>query len=270
MAKTQSQYGFDGTTGKSNYGGRRTHIIQLLRDSREPLSVTQVAEAAGVHINTARFHLESLVDSGLADRRQEPRSTPGRPKVLYVGTLPNQTHERAQGYRLLAEALTVSAGQMLSNPEEALYDVGVQWGSRLAHLDSDSLTSQADILSAVLAKLDALWFAPELISKATSGKLISAHSEAITELNRDYGLAVGQQAIVLHHAPFLDATTVAPRNVCALNAGLLNGLLQEQGSTLRVESIHKEANDYHSVALLSKVDADTWAVNLDITTEHDR
>ncbi|MDR3068928.1 MAG: helix-turn-helix domain-containing protein, partial [Cellulomonas sp.] len=92
---------YDGTTGRSDSGGRRTHIIQLLRDSREPLSVAEVAEQVGIHINTARFHLESLVYSGLATRETESRAVPGRPRVVYTGTLPNQTHERAQGFRLL-------------------------------------------------------------------------------------------------------------------------------------------------------------------------
>jgi predicted ArsR family transcriptional regulator len=121
MARPHGQAGYDGTTGRSDHGGRRTHIIQLLRDSKEPVSVSEVAEQVGIHVNTARFHLESLVDAGLAERAQQPRTTPGRPKVLYTGTLPNQTHERAQGYRLLAEALTSAVAQNLPDASEVMY-----------------------------------------------------------------------------------------------------------------------------------------------------
>lgn len=266
MAKAQSFYGFDGTTGKSNYGGRRTHVIQLLRDSREPLSVAQVAEATGVHINTARFHLESLVDSGLADRRQEPRSTPGRPKVLYVGTLPNQTHERAQGYRLLAESLAMRIGDISVTPEVTLYQAGVHWGARLAELTENSPLNDSAALSTVVEKLDALWFAPELVSELNNHKIANGLGEVVSELNgSDFGLVEGQRAIILHHAPFITASGQSPRNICSLNAGLINGLFEALGSTLRINSIFKVSSDHHSVAPLSSVDVSGWTPDIKIS-----
>ncbi|MEK8229214.1 helix-turn-helix domain-containing protein [Oerskovia sp. M15] len=127
MPRQHVNGGFDGTTGRSNHGGRRTHVIQLLRDSKTPVSVKDVAEEVGVHQNTARFHLESLVDAGLAERTQQTRTTPGRPKVLYRGTLPNQTHERAQAYRLLAEALTSAVADNVPDAGAVTYAVGRTW-----------------------------------------------------------------------------------------------------------------------------------------------
>ncbi|MCL1838772.1 MAG: helix-turn-helix domain-containing protein, partial [Propionibacteriaceae bacterium] len=83
---------FDGTTGRTKHGGRRTHIIQIIRDIKEPMSVQDVADRVGIHVSTARFHLESLVDAGLATRETLSKNKPGRPWVGYLGTLPNQTH----------------------------------------------------------------------------------------------------------------------------------------------------------------------------------
>ncbi|WP_435300097.1 helix-turn-helix transcriptional regulator [Timonella sp. A28] len=259
MVNTLSHYGFDGTTGKSNYGGRRTHIIQLLRDTREPLSVTEVAEDAGVHVNTARFHLESLVDAGLAERRQQPRSTPGRPKVLYVGILPNQTHERAQGFRLLAEILTSSYSQTCEQPIQALHNMGMAWGARLAALKTVEPLSEFEALKAVIAKLDALWYAPELVSADSHGILTNSYGERPSDLHGfDFRMRAGQQAIVLNHVPFGGYRHGHIAHVNALNAGLINGMLSELRTTVRVTTIMYITGKDHVVAPLISVDTHTW------------
>ncbi|MDR3107081.1 MAG: helix-turn-helix domain-containing protein [Bifidobacteriaceae bacterium] len=208
----------DGTTGRTARGGRRTHIIQLLRDSRSPLSVDQVAESTGIHINTARFHLESLVDSGLAERQTEARTQPGRPKVVYRGTLPNQTHERAQGYRLLAEMLTTAVAQSDPNAAQWMYQVGQEWGRYLTtrpapfeEVDEESIDQR------LVDKLDALWFAPELVERDSQ-----------------------PPCLMLHNCPFLAAAERYPEVVCQLHAGMINGSLDEMRSAYRLVGLQPQ------------------------------
>lgn len=265
MSKSLSSYGFDGTTGKSNYGGRRTHIIQLLRDSGEPLTVSDVAESAGVHVNTARFHLESLVDSGLAERRQEPRSTPGRPKVLYVGILPNQTHERAQGYRILAETLTLALTSLLPEPPFDLQELGMSWGRELATLETDLPTSRGNALSLAAAKMDALWFAPEIITQTSNGKFVGMRGDTVSEMpSWNYQMKEGQEAIVLHHLPFTRVTATSPESVGALYVGFMNGLLEALRSDLRVTSIFMSKTDFQLIAPTQRVDVESWTPDLSV------
>ena len=45
--------------------------------------VQEIADRAGLHPNTARFHLDALVDAGLAARAPKERTTPGRPSMAY-------------------------------------------------------------------------------------------------------------------------------------------------------------------------------------------
>ena len=201
---------YDGTTGGTDHGGRRTHIIQLLRDTREPLSVADVASLVGVHVNTARFHLESLVDAGLATRETEARSRPGRRRVLYSGTLPNQTHERAQGYRLLAEILTMTIANHCPDAGDEMYQVGREWGGYLTSRPAPfEVFDEEAIDERVVDKLDALWFAPELRKEP-------------------------QPELLLHNCPFIESATIAPTVVCELHAGMINGSLEELRSTQRV------------------------------------
>ncbi|WP_157869537.1 helix-turn-helix domain-containing protein, partial [Streptomyces hirsutus] len=43
----------------------------MLRAAGGPLGVSEVAERVGVHANTARFHLDSLVTHGAVERTLE-------------------------------------------------------------------------------------------------------------------------------------------------------------------------------------------------------
>jgi len=191
-------------------GGRRTHIIQILRDTKEPLSVVQVANMVGIHANTARFHLESLADAGLAARETEASGKPGRRRILYTGILPNQTHERAQGYRLLAQILTGTIASKCIALSDEMYEVGRQWGSYLTSRPAPfEKLDEAEIDQRVMDKLDALWFAPESV-------------------------AGPRPHMLLHNCPFIDSARDAPHVVCRLHVGMMNGALEELRSTQRV------------------------------------
>lgn len=82
---------------------RRTEVLALLRRADRPLSAAEVSEAMTLHVNTARFHLDGLVEDGLAERTTQPRDTPGRPRILYASEGPTIG---PRSYELLAEMLT--------------------------------------------------------------------------------------------------------------------------------------------------------------------
>ena len=231
---------YDGTTGRTDHSGRRTHIIQILRDTREPLSVGEVAARVGIHVNTARFHLESLVDAGLAVRATEPRNTPGRPRVVYTGTLPDQTHERAQGYRLLAEMLTTAIAQADPTAGEWMYRVGQEWGRYLTTRPTPfEQISEEEIENRLVDKLDALWFAPEL-------------------------LPGDPPCLVLHNCPFIEPASRYAQVVCELHAGMINGSLEEMRAAYRLTMLHPQ-QDHRCVGELGPVPAQpVLRVDLDL------
>lgn len=222
---------FDGTTGRSDHGGRRTHVIQVLRDSLVPVSVQDIAEQVGMPATTARFHLEALADAGMAERVRQVRSTPGRPKVLYEGVLPNQTHERAQGYRVFAETLVTHVIELAEDPAADLYRMGTEWGRQLTRLPDEPVTED-EALGRLGAKLDALWFAPEMAAQPGGGTVV-----------------------VLHHYPFVTAAHVGPDAVCAVYRGMMDGILTALGSGHRVAAISAEPDEHRYVAVLERDDA---------------
>jgi predicted ArsR family transcriptional regulator len=60
---------------------RITLLLHLQR--RGTMTVGDLAEAAGLHTNTAREHLQRLVDDGFVTCQPETRATKGRPRMLY-------------------------------------------------------------------------------------------------------------------------------------------------------------------------------------------
>ncbi len=58
-------------------GQSRSRVLDLLRDAGSPVGVQEVAGQTGLHPNTARFHLDALVQAGLAARASQARTRPG-------------------------------------------------------------------------------------------------------------------------------------------------------------------------------------------------
>ena len=59
--------------------------INLLHELQQhgTKTVIELAEATGLHHNTAREHLHRLIEAGFVSSESVPRTTKGRPKILY-------------------------------------------------------------------------------------------------------------------------------------------------------------------------------------------
>lgn len=191
-------------------GTRRAKVLGLLRTTDRPLSAAKVAEATGLHLNTARFHLDALVDDGLAERTSEPRDVPGRPRILYSGRGPMPG---PRSYGLLAEMLTGLVAA-LKDPETAAVEAGQSWGRHLVERAAPS--EQVDAKEAVdrlTRMLDAIGFEPE--ARATKKG---------TEVR-------------LHHCPFREVAEKHTDVVCAIHLGLMQGALGELRARVEATSL---------------------------------
>ena len=95
---------------------RRTAILHVLRDDEVPQAVDQVAERVGLHVNTAREHLELLVAAGLVSRTAEARATRGRPRTLYAARGPAEPEGAPWLRDQLSRVLLAGYGRPLAEP----------------------------------------------------------------------------------------------------------------------------------------------------------
>jgi predicted ArsR family transcriptional regulator len=182
-------------------GESRARVLAVLQDAGGPLGVDDVASRVGLHANTARFHLDGLVESGLVDRSTEEREQPGRPRVLYTAK-PGTPRVGRRSYRLLAEILASYLAAGVPQPTQAAKRAGQAWGRFLAdrlppyrRVDAAAATKR---LTATLAEIG---FEPEAVA------------------------AGGQRRILLHHCPFREVAETQRDVVCSIHLGLMQGLL---------------------------------------------
>jgi predicted ArsR family transcriptional regulator len=191
----------------SPLGRSRGRVLDLLRAAGSPMGVQDVADQAGLHPNTARFHLDALVKTGQATREPQARPTPGRPSMAYQAVGRGPAGERR--YRLLAEMLTSLVRAMMPEPGQAAAEAGREWGAYFTEqpppyerlTDPDAI----DRLTAIMADLG---FAPQATAEG------------------------GEYQLRLHECPFREIAQRQQDVVCALHQGLMQGALAKMRAPL--------------------------------------
>lgn len=184
----------------------RLRLLQHLGGG-QTASMPELAEAAGVHENTARAHVAALEESGLIASEPRPAAGPGRPGVQYRLT--------ADGERLdydflgIAELLAAVIGRA-GVQRDQLREVGREWGRYLT-----GRPGQYDLEQRVPEVLRGLGF------------------EATVEHDR----------VHLTGCPCPTVAADRPELICELATGVLEGVLGSSGADVRVgQGRHDPAN----------------------------
>lgn len=175
----------------------RLRVLQRLAND-ERASVSELADAAGVHENTVRAHVAVLEDAGLIAGEPRPVAGPGRPGIQYRLT--------PQGDRLdydflgLAELLAAAIGRAGMSPAQ-LRDIGRDWGRYLAGRPG---------------RYDPRRRVPEIL-----GRL-------------GFEATVDDDCVRLIGCPCSTIAPDRPELICDLATGVLDGVLGASGSAHRV------------------------------------
>ena len=73
------------SSGGHGLGRTRARILQVLLNSSDPATVNSLAKQLGLHPNSARFHLDGLVEAGYATKSPKIHGR-GRPRLIYRAT----------------------------------------------------------------------------------------------------------------------------------------------------------------------------------------
>lgn len=174
----------------------RARILETLSLAGEPLDAAQLAERVGLHPNTVRWHLGVLADAALVTSRAEPRTRPGRPRIVFS---PAKEPEGREDYRLLAAIL---AGSLAGTAEgiAAAEQAGDAWGRFLVERPPPfRRMTDDDAADRVVELLDEHGFEPE----------------------RENG------DVLMHRCPFRDLAEEHGDVVCSVHLGLIRGALAE-------------------------------------------
>lgn len=203
--------------------GRR--VLDLLARSAEPLTIARITDGTGLHANTVRSHLALLQEMGRVEAVPEPRTRPGRPRLLYRA-LPHG--EPADPYRVLAAELAAGI-----SAEDAGVSPGVAAGRRLARTQREKVApggtevTPADSIGMAVDGLEVLGF------------------ETSTDPLGD--------RLYLAHCPFADLAR-QDRAICRLHREMLQGFFSELDSGVTVRRLDVFVKEDLCVAHLDRPD----------------
>ncbi|HEY6318150.1 MAG TPA: helix-turn-helix domain-containing protein [Acidimicrobiia bacterium] len=185
----------------------RREIYLAVRDAPDGVTTADIAEQFALHPNVARHHLEKLTGGGYLDvelARADGGRPAGRPSKRYRATGAATLAVPLRQDSVLAGLLAGALDALGAGPAEALADqVGYDYGRDLARR-MDPGEGHRSVRTAVAAVADALT-AHGFAARAESD------GDAFT--------------IVSECCPFGDAATRYPHVVCALDRGMIRGML---------------------------------------------
>jgi predicted ArsR family transcriptional regulator len=176
----------------------RLRVVRHI-DEHGPASLTELASAAGVHVNTVRPHVLSLEELGVLSPRQRAPSGPGRRVIEYRLAQPLALTESE--FVGIAELLASALGRARLDDDE-LHRIGADWGR---------------YLSGRPAQHDAREHIPRILDRF--GYRVRAQGD---QLKLDRCLC----PLIAPDSPLM---------MCALIDGVVDGALAASGSDLRVD-----------------------------------
>ncbi|MEF3405355.1 helix-turn-helix transcriptional regulator [Agromyces sp. CCNWLW203] len=184
----------------------RRRVLDALGRAGTPVDAAELAESIGVHVTTARFHLDRLVEAGVVAATAERRAHRGRPRLRYALVDDVAAHERDDRSRdRLIEVLAAAVDGQGSEVRAVLArEAGRSWAESLSTTDEPPSAPTARLIQV----LDELGFAPQPVTEGIS----------------------------LHACPFRDAARRHREVVCGVHEGLIREVLAGEASGSAVEA----------------------------------
>ncbi|OHV32596.1 MULTISPECIES: helix-turn-helix transcriptional regulator [Pseudofrankia] len=221
----------------SSPDSRRLDVLRALRATGASRGIVEIADELGVHPNTVRFHLDTLVANGQVERAPSESHRPGRPRAFFRAVR-GMDPGGPRHFRVLAEILTES---LAAGPDPAVraIEAGRAWGRRAASTVPTAAVDAADApgwgrsVGRLIRLLDDLGFAPEPPGAGTD--------------------ADSAPPVRLRHCPFLELTETRAEVVCPVHLGVMRGALDTWDAPLTVDRLEAFAEPDLCVAHLVPV-----------------
>jgi len=192
----------------------RRRALALLNDSALPLEVGAVATALGLHVTTARFHLEQLEAAGLVERQIARAGQRGRPRVLFSAAVVPVPADQAQ--RQLTQALAAVIGEDTDGGRARAVRAGERW------------SAQYEAVAAAAATVAGAP-AADTASAAPVPDLVPPLLRVLTEIGFEPDVRADEGTIALPACPFRAEARANPDVVCSVHLGLMKGLARSLG-----------------------------------------
>ncbi|MEO6827759.1 MAG: helix-turn-helix domain-containing protein [Microbacteriaceae bacterium] len=174
----------------------RREVLELLLGSDHPLNASEIAAKVGLHVTTARFHLEHLENAKLIRRQIDREGRRGRPPITYVADPRAREQDTT---RQLALVLTDALSRDADGGRARGILAGEHWGD--SYVSALAGAHDGDTSQQLVRVLDLLGFEPEARTPESD------------------------EDIRLLSCPFRDIAVDHREVVCSIHLGLLYGAM---------------------------------------------
>jgi predicted ArsR family transcriptional regulator len=158
-----------------------------------PLTISQIAQRTRLHVNTVRDHLNTLYQDGRIHFDHKKAPGRGRPAQIWSVADP----KTRTPYAGLAAALASALAESGSNASRLAREAGRAWGESVAQDRTEKRINNLDLEQEICEVLREQGFAPE---------------------------ARDEHSYTLGRCPLRAVAGVQPDIVCAVHAGMIEGL----------------------------------------------
>lgn len=215
----------------------KENLLRLITEESGALTIQQLCDLSGLHPNTVRTHLDSLVAGGEVEREQIPSKGRGRPLWAYHAAV-----AKVSPYEMLAQILAAQLGRA----------------------DEPGLTAQA-------AKH---WADVAVNQGSAEPKDCDEAVDQVAHSLRNVGFTVSlnpmYDEVTITKCPYASLVAEHPR-ICDVHAALVSELLIRSGQPISVKSVdvwvkpgvcvaHLERKDRSPVRTITNIDLQEIAV----------
>lgn len=194
-----------------NLSPKQREVLNVLQSFPEGARAIEVADRLGMHVNTARGHLDELVSKDAVRVVTAPASGRGRPSLIFRVRIPDN-REVANEYVTLIELLiSILSDQETMSPEDTdkARQIGRYW-ARQMKLDGRAFDSTDDTVDMLYQKLREMGFDPNIRSDDDSAGEDSD----------------GSTVLALNACPFVTEKGKRPSPfICAIHEGFMREAL---------------------------------------------
>lgn len=211
--------------GTTEVPSTRDRVLATIRTAATAPTVEEIATELDVHPNSVRLHTAALREDGLITQDTRPGTGRGRPQVTFR-TSDRGAWSGRRDYQLLASLLLDGVAG-----DDAARQLGLAWGRRMAAgaagVDGASRDQDRDITDVGDNDDD-----NHDDDNATAHVPIASTRELIRRTLADLGfeptaVAGTDDSVELRNCPFRELVDPRDGVVCALHAGMLDGLAED-------------------------------------------
>lgn len=197
---------------------KQREVLSVLQKFPQGARAAEVAKKMGMHVNTARGHLDELVNAGAVRVVTAPAQGRGRPSLIFQVRVPDNRSVAEEYVTLISVLIKALAAkeQLNDYASEQARELGREWAKTAAS------SHGAETLGSLHRMMREMGFDP-----VTSAEQFDQE---------------GRTDVELHACPFVTAGVEPSPFVCAIHDGYLEQAAADSGGRLSLKLIPKSGN----------------------------